>query len=279
MIKGSKGKCMVVYGATASGKSAFASGIARKTPSVIINADSMQVYKDLKVLTACPSDEERSLFDFRLYGFLSGKESCSAALWAELAVKEIQSAWEKDLLPIIVGGTGLYISTLLYGLAPVPDIPSDIREQVRAMDFAAAREMLYKYDRTIFERFTDKHRTLRALEVYLATGKPHSEWQKEPRLKLIEADWDRHFINPDRQELYLRCDERFLAMLEQGAVTEVERLLSKGYSGSSPIMKALGVPEISSFLKGKLSEKDMITAAQTRTRNYAKRQLTWFRKM
>ena len=272
------GECAVVYGATASGKSAFALDIAARRPSVIINADSMQVYSDLKVLTACPSDEETNRYDFRLYGFLTGDKSCSAALWAELAAAEIKNAWQRGLYPIVVGGTGLYINTLLDGLAPVPDIPDDIRNKVRAMDFEEARHLLYVYDRATFDRFTDNHRTLRALEVYLATGKPHSEWQKEPRLKLITANWQRYFINPERQELYRRCDERFLAMLEQGAISEVESLVAKEYPDDSPIMKALGVPEIALFLKGEMSREEMIIAAQTRTRNYAKRQLTWFRK-
>jgi len=275
----SVGKCAVIYGATASGKSAFAAAMAAERPSVIINADSMQVYKDLKILTACPSDEELSRYDFRLYGFLTGDKSCSAAMWAELAAEEIKKAWQQGLYPIIVGGTGLYISALLEGLAPVPDIPDDIREKVRAMDFNEARLLLHGYDRATFDRFTDKHRTLRALEVYLATGKPHSEWQKEPATKLIVANWERHFINPERQELYRRCDERFINMLEQGAVQEVESLLAKNYPEYSPVMKALGVPEIASFLRGETSYEEMTATAQTRTRNYAKRQLTWFRKM
>lgn len=272
------GKCIVIYGATASGKSSLALSIARQCPSVIINADSMQVYNDLRILTACPSEEDMSLCSFKLYNFLSGKDSCTAALWAELASNEIRLAWDSGLLPIVVGGTGLYINSLLYGLVPIPDIPDDIRNKVRNMDFAEARQLLRQHDKVTFDTFPDKHRTMRALEVYLATGKTQSDWCREPRKKWIEAEWEKHFINLERKELYSRCDSRFLSMLEKGAIGEVEKLLMKKYPSSLPIMKALGVKEISLFLSGDITETEMISLAQARTRQYAKRQVTWFKK-
>ena len=270
-------KVIIIAGATGSGKSALALEMAKEQVrgGVIINADSMQVYQDLALLTARPSREDMDKVPHKLYGFLSGEERFSAAAWAAMAAEEIKTAFAKGLVPIVVGGTGLYISALVDGLAPVPDVPLEIRQKVRAMDIGEARARLSKVDKDF--AFTDKHRVLRALEVYLATGRTHTSWQQEPRQKLIDAVFEKRYLEPDRVELYEHLNQRFLDMLKGGAVDEVRALLSKKYPDDAPVMKALGVPEIKQFLHGELSKEDMILRAQQSTRNYAKRQITWFR--
>jgi len=270
-------KVIIIAGATGSGKSALALKLAQEQAqgSVIINADSMQVYQDLALLTARPSREDMDKVPHRLYGFLSGKERFSAAAWAAMAAEEIKAAFAKGLVPIVVGGTGLYISALVDGLAPVPDVPLEIRQKVRAMDIDEARVRLHEVDKDF--AFTDKHRVFRALEVYLATGRTHTSWQQEPRQKLVDAVFEKRYLEPDRVELYEHLNQRFLDMLKAGAVDEVRALLAKKYPDDAPVMKALGVSEIKQFLHGELSKEDMILRAQQSTRNYAKRQITWFR--
>lgn len=270
-------KVYVIAGPTASGKSAHALEIAQNEPAVIINADSQQVYRDFPILTAQPSPAEQQLTPHFLYGFLDITQKCDAATWASLAAKEIQTAWQNNQLPILVGGTGLYLKTLMQGISPVPDIPTQIRTQATALlneiGNAAFHAMLLEKDPTSAHlHIGDTQRILRAYEVVEFTGKPLVYWHKQPTKAFLEnAEYEGKILLPDRQELYANCNKRFAQMLESGAIEEVKR-----YDLNHPI-KIIGAPEIQSYLRGEISKEVAIEKGSQITRNYAKRQYTWFR--
>lgn len=269
-------KVYIIAGPTASGKSALALEIAQNEPSVIINADSMQVYRDFPILTAQPSTAEQQAVPHKLYGFLKIEEKCDAARWAELAAKEIEAAWAQKKLPILVGGTGLYFKTLIQGIAPVPEIPREIRERAAALleetgHAAFHAELIKKDPDSAHLKVGDTQRILRAYEVLEATGKPLKYWHQQPTRKFLEADYDSKIIIPDRKELYARCDARFKQMMENGALEEVKKY---------PLhisIKIIGVPELQAFLRGEITKEEAIEKASQATRNYAKRQYTWFK--
>ncbi|MGC2855589.1 tRNA (adenosine(37)-N6)-dimethylallyltransferase MiaA [Novispirillum sp. DQ9] len=274
---------LVVAGPTASGKSALALDIAREVGGVVINADSMQVYRELRVVTARPSVEEEALAPHRLYGVLPGAEVCSAGRWAEMAAAEVRAAWDAGLVPILCGGTGLYIHALTVGLSPIPPVPDAVRTQARA-DMAALgnatfHARLAAADPVMGGRLNvgDTQRTLRAWEVLQATGRSLAAWQEEPPVRLIEARPFTLLLEPPRDVLYGRCDRRFAAMMEQGALEEVRALDALGLPEAAPVMKALGVPELRRHLHGACSLDAAVAKAQQTTRNFAKRQGTWFR--
>ena len=248
--------------------------------AVVINADSAQVYADLAVLSARPSTEEMQGVPHRLFGSWDGAQACSAADWANAARREIEQAHSAGIVPILVGGTGLYLRTLLDGIAPVPPIDPAIREQVRALPVAEAWAALQGEDpdRAALLSPTDTTRVARALEVIRSTGQSLAAWQ-EQREGGIGADVALHagILLPDRAWLYERCDRRFAQMLEQGALDEVEALLARQLDPDLPVMRAIGVPEIRAFLHGECSQADMVERGAQATRNYAKRQFTWFR--
>ena len=269
----------VIAGPTASGKSALALALAEAVNGVIVNADSAQVYADLPILSAAPSEEERERAEHRLYGVADGAVAMSAADWAERARQEIAEVQSSGRLPILAGGTGLYLRTLLEGIAPVPAIDPAVRAEVRAVDVATNRERLLVADPEAAARLgpADSARIARALEVVLSTGRPLAEWQREQSGGIGQSVELRPLILlPPRDWLYRRCDERFSAMVDAGAVAEVERLLGRGLSPSLPVMRAIGVREIAGFLGGECSLDEAIAAGQQGTRNYAKRQYTWF---
>jgi len=269
----------LIAGPTASGKSALAIRLAERTDGVVINADASQVYADLAVLSARPSDAEMASAPHRLFGYIDGSEACSAARWAQDAKREIAAAHEMGKLPILVGGTGLYIRTLLDGIAPIADIDPDIRAAVRAMPVAQAYTALTKEDPTSAQRLApaDITRITRALEVVRSTGRSIIEWRTEKQggignlIRLSPL-----ILLPPREWLIDRCNMRFETMLEQGAIEEVEALLSRPLSAELPVMRAIGVPEIAAWLEGGISRAEMIERAQIATRQYAKRQYTWF---
>ena len=269
----------VIAGPTASGKSALALALAEAVNGVIVNADSAQVYAELPILSAAPSEEERERAEHRLYGVADGAVGMSAADWAERARQEIAEVQSSGRLPILAGGTGLYLRTLLDGIAPVPAIDPAVRAEVRAADVATNRERLLVADPEAAARIgpADSARIARALEVVLSTGRPLAEWQRE-RSGGIGALVELRplILLPPREWLYWRCDERFTAMIDAGAVAEVERLLGRGLSSSLPVMRAIGVREIAAFICGECSLDEAIAAGQQATRNYAKRQYTWF---
>ena len=246
---------------------------------VIINADSAQIYDDLPVLSAAPTDEERSRSEHRLYGIADGAEPCSAADWAALARSEIADVQSEGRLPILVGGTGLYLRTLLDGIAPVPPIDPAIRAQVRGATVKTNCARLADVDPEAADRLNpgDTARIARALEVVLSTGTPLSQWQAGRIGGIGEhVTLTPLILLPPRDWLYRRCDERFVHMVEQGAAAEVEALLARNLDPQLPVMRAIGVREIAGLLRGELSSDEAIAAGQQATRRYAKRQYTWF---
>lgn len=275
---------LLIMGPTASGKSALALSAAKTFDGVVINADSMQVYKELQVITARPDSIMTQAAPHRLYGFLSGDDVCSAARWADLAAAEVLAARDAGKLPIVVGGTGLYFRALTQGMSPIPDIPADVRQTARQehaeLGAEAYHARLAQADPEIAARLPigDSQRIMRAWEVYLATGTPLSEWQKlpptPPKLDLPSLTLA---LMPDRQVLYDRCDMRFDQMVDTGALDEVAELRTLNLDPSLPVMKALGVPELIDYLAGEKSRDAAVTDAKTGTRRYAKRQMTWLR--
>lgn len=248
---------------------------------MIVNADSAQVYADLQVLSARPSEDEMEGIEHRLFGAWDGAEACSAAAWAARAKAEIADCHAAGAVPILVGGTGLYVKVLLEGIAPIPDIDPDVRATVRAMTEEAAYTLLQIEDpqRAAELNPGDSQRIARALEVKRSTGVTLGDWQLA-KAGGIGEDVTLHplLLLPDRAWLYARCEHRFEAMLQTGAVAEVEALLARDLDPDLPVMRAIGVAEIAAFLADDLTEADMIAAGQQATRNYAKRQFTWFRR-
>ncbi len=275
-------RAVLIAGPTASGKSATALDIADKQNGEIINADAMQVYADLRVITARPSAEEEALAPHHLYGTIDGATWCSAGIWAAMAKDVILDVTKRGKLPIIVGGTGLYMKALEEGLSPIPDIPIEIRHAAEAereaLGPAAFREKVIGFDPAMARLPEgDKQRLLRAWEVYQGTGQALSEWQDKPRIPMIEGSLEKWLILPERDTLYDRCNRRFDMMIEQGALEEVRTLMSRNLSATLPVMKSLGVPELAAHLSGLVSIEDAIERAKMNTRRFAKRQMTWFR--
>ena len=275
----------LIAGPTASGKSDLAvrtalAARAAGREAVVINADSAQVYADLAVLSARPTQAEMRGVPHRLFGTWDGAVACSAADWAEAARDEIAAAHAVGALPILVGGTGLYIRTLLDGIAPVPEIDPDVRAIVRALPVDEANAALTREDpaRAAALAPADSARIARALEVVRSTGRPLADWQAELRGGIGDQVTVRPVIlTPDRAWLYERCERRFALMWSGGALAEVEALLARGLDPAQPVMRAIGVPEIAAYLGGTLSEADAVAAGQQATRRYAKRQYTWLR--
>lgn len=270
----------LIAGPTASGKTALALRLAQSQSVTIINADSAQVYAHLPVLSAQPTAEEMAAAPHKLFGYLDGREACSAARWALDAKREIQTAWDGDRLPLLVGGTGLYLRTLLDGIAPIPEIDPEVRRLVRSLPTAAAFEALANEDTASAAVLSpnDDSRIKRALEVIRSTGKAITEWRML-REGGIGGDVDLHplILLPPRDWLHERCDRRFETMMEQGAVEEVRALLAFDLPPDAPVLRAIGVPEILAMLQGQISTEEAVARGQAATRQYAKRQYTWFR--
>ena len=269
----------LIAGPTASGKSSLAIALAERTGGVIVNADSAQLYADLPIVSASPSSADRARVEHRLYGVRDGADACSAADWAALAKSEIAAVHADGGLPILVGGTGLYLRTLLDGIAPIPPIDPAIRAAVRSnsVETNVAALALLDPGATARLRPTDTTRITRALEVVRSTGRPIAEWQRE-RTEGIGASVTLHplILLPPRDWLHARCDERFAAMINGGAVTEVEALLARGLDPALPVMRAIGVPQIAAMIRGEVSREQTLIAGAQATRRYAKRQFTWF---
>ena len=246
---------------------------------MIVNADSAQIYRELPILSAAPGPEELSRAEHRLYGVLDGAEACSAADWAAMARREVADIHASNRTPILVGGTGLYLRTLLQGIAPVPNIDPKIRKTVRESTVEENRTRLMKLDPEAAARLNpaDKLRTARALEVALSTGKTLREWQQQ-REGGIEGQiyLQSIVLLPPRDWLYRRCDDRFAAMLENGATEEVSALVDRHLSAELPVMRGIGVREIAALINGEATPDEAIAAGQQATRRYAKRQYTWF---
>ncbi|HEY1145705.1 MAG TPA: tRNA (adenosine(37)-N6)-dimethylallyltransferase MiaA [Allosphingosinicella sp.] len=269
----------LIAGPTASGKSALALAVAERTGGVVVNADSAQVYRDLCIVSARPTPAEEARAPHRLYGYRDGAEPCSAADWAadaRAAIREIQSTGR---LPILTGGTGLYIRTLLDGIAPIPPIDPTVRAEVRALTAAEGHAALAREDPAAAQRLrpSDTSRIARALEVVRSTGRPLAHWQEEKTGGIgAEVNLRPLLLLPPRAWLTERCDRRFVSMLEEEGVAEVRALLDRRLDPALPVMRAIGVPEIAAFIKGRLDRDGALAAGRIATRQYAKRQYTWF---
>ncbi|GHC87280.1 tRNA dimethylallyltransferase [Novosphingobium pokkalii] len=282
---GSRPRLALIAGPTASGKSDLAVRLALTEQAagraaVVINADSAQVYADLAVLSARPSAEDMQGVPHRLFGAWDGAQACSAADWAQAARAEIDAAHAAGALPILVGGTGLYIRTLLDGIAPIPAIDPAVRTAVRALPVEQAHAALAREDpdRAAALHPADTTRVARALEVVRSTGHPLAHWQARREGGIGHAVTLRPLVLlPDRAWLYARCDLRFARMWEGGAVAEVAALLARRLDPDLPVMRAIGVPETAAFLRGESDAESAILAGQQATRRYAKRQFTWAR--
>ena len=257
----------------------MALALAQQIGGVIVNADSAQIYRDLRVLSAAPTDEQLKKTKHRLYGIRDGALPCSAAEWAELARKSIAEVHNSSRTPILVGGTGLYLRTLLDGIAPVPAIDPEVRERVRSTSTEENRAKVEMLDPEAAARLKpgDTARISRALEVVLSTGRTLGEWQRQKEGGIAdEVELRPLILLPPRKWLYARCDERFAHMIELGAVSEVETLLARKLNPNLPVMRAIGVPELSRYLLGETSLDEAVAAGRQATRRYAKRQYTWF---
>jgi len=276
-------KVIVIAGPTAAGKSALGLAVAQEFNGVIINADSQQRYRDLRVLTSRPSVEDEARVPHRLFGDLGPTDMGSAAEWAVKAAAEIQNATRDGKLPVLVGGTGLYFRALMQGLADMPAVPAEIRASAKILRDEIGPEafhgLLAERDPVIAARLKpgDSQRTLRAWEVVEATGTPLSTWQQAEGAPPLAAKYFQIAVLPPREFIYAACDARFKAMVEGGGLAEVQALMAAGIDLTQGIGKALGVADLAAALREEYALEGAVTLAQTATRQYAKRQMTWFR--
>ena len=275
---------MLIAGPTASGKSALALGLAEQLGGIVINTDSMQVYADLQVLTARPTFDEEARVPHRLYGHVDAAVNYSAGSFIGDAAAALAEARALGRLPIFIGGTGLYFKALTRGLSAVPPIPAEVRENVRARlerdGVEALHAELVRRDPVTAARLKPRDRTriARALEVVVATGRALTDWHSEGQPPLLApGEFRALFLAPEREALYARIDARFGAMLQAGALDEVERLAARRLDPLLPAMKAHGVPPLMKYLKGEISLAEAAEIGRADTRHYAKRQFTWFR--
>ncbi|WP_170182018.1 tRNA (adenosine(37)-N6)-dimethylallyltransferase MiaA [Phreatobacter stygius] len=280
-----KAKAVLIAGPTASGKSALALALAERFGGVVINADSMQVYRDLQVITARPGPGDMAGVPHRLYGTVDGAVNFSVARWLQAALAEIAAAEAEGLLPILIGGTGLYFKALTQGISDIPPVPDEVRQTLRAeaegLAAPALHARLAALDPVTAARLrpNDPQRTLRALEVFIATGRPLAHWQEDGRSApaLPVGQCVAAFLTVERSVLRQRIDDRFVAMMTTGALDEVAALASRRLDPALPVMRAHGVPGLIAHLGGEMSLADAIARGQKDTRAYAKRQETWFR--
>ncbi|MCS6624903.1 tRNA (adenosine(37)-N6)-dimethylallyltransferase MiaA [Roseibacterium beibuensis] len=271
----------LIAGPTASGKSALALELAERTGAVIVNADSQQLYADLRVLSARPSAEEEARAEHRLYGVADAAEAWSVGRWSRAAMELLAGLDGRPVL--FVGGTGLYFTVLTKGLATIPDIPVEVRDAASAAfdaeGEAAFRRRLAERDPAAAARIEagDRQRLTRAMAVAEHTGRALSDWTAETTPLLAPGSWTGLVVEPDRAALYARCDARVARMVEAGALDEVRALVARDLDPALPAMKAVGVREFAAHLAGEMTLAAAVEATRQATRNYAKRQLTWFR--
>ena len=277
-------KAVLIAGPTASGKSRLAAELAQEHGGLVVNADSMQVYAELRILTARPGRDDEAAVPHRLYGHVAAAERYSVGRWLTDIAAELERAWKAERLPVVTGGTGLYFRALTEGLAAVPAIPADIREAIQRSAEGEASELLHRRLAEIDPedaaqvRSSDRSRILRALEVFEATGRSLAAWQARPTEPILRAsEVTRLVLDPDRAVLHERISARADAMLQDGAMEEARQLAKLKLSSDLPAMKAIGVRELLDHLDGKTSLDEAIVGMKTETRRYAKRQMTWFR--
>jgi tRNA dimethylallyltransferase len=277
-------KVLIVAGPTASGKSSLAAAIAAELGGIVINADSMQIYRELPILTAQPGPEARACAPHRLYGLLAASDPCSAGRWRALALAEIAAAQAAGRLPVLCGGSGLYLSALTEGLAAIPAIPATVRQAGQVLFEALGGEefhaRLAARDPITAGalRPSDGQRLVRAWEVLEATGRPLALWQSDAAEgPPADLSFAAIMLDPPRPELYRACDLRLERMIEAGVLEELRAFLASGPDPGWPLMKAVGLPELARHLAGELALPDAVARAQQATRRYAKRQVTWLR--
>jgi tRNA dimethylallyltransferase len=284
VISRASSKAVLIAGPTASGKSALALDLAQRRSGMVINTDSMQVYRDLRVLTARPTPEEESLVPHRLYGHVDAAVNFSAGSYVADAAKALAEARAQGFMPIFIGGSGLYFKAITRGLSAVPPIPPDVRERVRARlerdGVEALHAELGRRDPVSADRLKPRDRTriARALEVVEATGRSLTDWHREGLPPLLpQGAFAALFLAPEREALYARIDSRFDVMLKARALEEVAALAARNLDPLLPAMKAHGVPALMRHLRGEISLDEAAEIGRADTRHYAKRQFTWFR--
>lgn len=281
MSQGEPARLTLIGGPTASGKSARALALAERTGAVIVNADSQQLYAELRALSARPDAEEEARADHRLYGVAAGDDPWSVGRWVRAVEDLLDEIGGRPA--VLVGGTGLYFTALTRGLADIPPVPDAVRQSVEEdydrIGEAPFRQRLAGIDPEAAARIeeNDRQRLIRAMAVATHTGRALSAWQADTKPTLTPGSWTGQLIIPEREALYAACDARCAVMLERGALDEVRALMDKGLSPALPVMKAVGVRELAAHLRGETSREAALDQMRQATRNYAKRQLTWFR--
>ena len=271
----------VIFGPTASGKSDLAKQISTKLDSPIINFDSLQVYQQLRILSSRPSSQDERLIDHRLYGIIDGNENCTVAKWLKLAKIEIENCWKEKRIPILVGGTGLYLKGLMQGISHIPDISDSTIKNTNDSLVKNGADYLYKvlleHNKNTKIKETDTQRLKRSYSLLMETGHSLEEWQVKPEKIFENINYKIILLNEDRSTIYEKAKIRFSAMIENGAIEEVENLRKEKIDPNRSIMKAIGVREISKYLDNKYSLDDCKEETVKKTRNYIKRQQTWIK--
>ena len=274
-------KVLILFGPTASGKSNLALKVSSNVDATIINADSLQIYKNLRILTSRPTVEDEKKVAHKLYGVMDGVDNCSVAYWLKLVKKEIQKCWDRNKLPIVVGGTGMYLKALMEGISEIPSIPNSIKleteEILKKNNLDYLYNEIFKVNQQTRINKQDRQRIVRAFNVLKSTGKTIEEWQKTNKRIFEEVNFERYLPQREREDLYKISEKRFDEMLRQGAIQEVKKLLEHDFNSKNSIMKAIGVREIQRYLKNEISKEECIDLSKKNTRNYIKRQLTWIR--
>ncbi len=276
---------LIIAGPTASGKSALAIEVARARNGVIINCDAMQIYKDIPIIAATPSPQEKAAAEHRLYELYDCSKRGNVVEWLDLCVNEIQALWQEGRLPIVVGGTGMYIDALLNGVTPIPEVPADIRravqQELNTRGLLALYTFLQEADPASAAKLhvNDKTRITRAVEIIRHTGRKLSEWYTVPLLKkLPQAKFTVVKIAPPLEDIAARCRARLDKMVDElNVLAEIEKLAALDLPADLPAMKALGVPELLEYVKGRTTLKAALDLAKLHTRQYAKRQRTWLK--
>jgi tRNA dimethylallyltransferase len=273
----------LIAGPTASGKSRLALETAERTGAVIVNADSQQLYADLRILSARPTAEDEARAEHRLYGVADAADAWSVGRWSRAVMPVLADLAAEGRPALLVGGTGLYFNALTRGLADIPDIPDTVRDEIGAIYDSAGegsvRRRLVEADPQSEAAIApgDRQRLIRALAVLTVTGQPLSVWRADTRPLLADGGWQAMVVEPPRDRLYADCDARVIDMVDRGALDEVRALMARRLDPTLPAMKAVGVRDFAAHLRGEVSLAEAVTAVQQATRNYAKRQLTWFR--
>ncbi len=272
---------LIIAGPTASGKSRLAIDVAQQLNGVILNCDAMQIYKDIPIIAATPSAEEKQKAEHRLFELYECSKRGNVVEWLDLCVAEIKRCWQEKRLPIVVGGTGMYIDALINGVTPIPEVPQEIRQQIQQKSLAERYAFLLQHDSLMAQKLhpNDSTRITRAMEIITFTGQTLTEWYQKPLIKkLPEANFTVVKIVPPLDIIEERCKQRLDIMVyQQNALKEIQKLATMNLASDLPAMKALGVPEMMQYVQGKTTLQEAVDLAKLHTRQYAKRQRTWLK--